>query len=134
MAGHYVTTDEGLHLYCETRGDGAEALVFPNGLMMKDDFAWLAGDRTLVFYDPRHRGRSDAAGDARAARGIHDDVDDLEAVRRYFGFEKMALFGHSYVGVMVALYAMTRPARVSRVIQMSPAEPYPGKAYPAHLT
>jgi len=37
------------------------------------------------------------------------------------------------MALVVALYAMTYPAQVSRLLQLSPIEPFPGKAYPAHL-
>jgi pimeloyl-ACP methyl ester carboxylesterase len=66
--------------------------------------------------------------------GVDDDVLDLEAVRRRFGLVAPSLIGHSYVGLLVALYAMRYPAHVSRVVQVSPMQPFPGKQYPAHLT
>jgi pimeloyl-ACP methyl ester carboxylesterase len=133
MAGSYVTTDAGVRLYYEMVGTGSEVVVFPSGLLLEADFTYLAGGRTLVFYDARNRGLSDVADPGLPALGIHDDVADLEALRRELGFERMALFGHSYMGVTAAVYAMTHPSRISRVVQMSPAEPRQGKEYPPHL-
>lgn len=133
MAAGYLTTDDGIRLYFETAGTGPELVLFPNGRMMTADFAPLTSGRTLVFYDPRNRGRSDLVDPQLPSRGVHDDVSDLDAVRRHFDVERVALFGHSYMGVTVALYAIAHASRVSRVIQMSPSEPRYGTTYAPDL-
>jgi pimeloyl-ACP methyl ester carboxylesterase len=59
---------------------------------MFDSFQHLAEHRTVIFFDSRNRGGSDSVGDrSKLARGIHHDVDDLEAVRRHFGTEVCTL-------------------------------------------
>lgn len=113
---------------------GAPTLVVPNGWYLLDFLAPLAAERRLVVYDPRHRGLSDAVTDpAELARGIHADVDDLERVRRHFDLERFDLLGHSYVGMMVVLYALRHGERVGRLVQIGPTEPFTGKQYPSHL-
>jgi len=135
MTDGYLTTPDGVRLFFETRGTGREVVLFPSGFHLADDFTYLADGRTLVFYDPRNRGRSDAVADeAKLARGVLHDAEDVEAVRRHFGVETVALVGHSYVGLMIILYAIAHPERVTRVVQLSPMEPFPGKQYPGHLT
>jgi proline iminopeptidase len=132
--GH-VTTDDGVRLWFQTVGAGPQAVVLPNGFHLLDDFAGLAEDRTLVFYDVRNRGRSETVTDpAKLARGIHNDVDDLEAVRRHLGLDRLALIGHSYMGLMVILYAMKYPACVDRIVQIGAMAPDPRKPYPPELT
>lgn len=131
----YAKTVHGFRLYYEIVGDGPQTVLVPNGLCYRDDFRRLAEGRTLVSYDLRNRGVSDAVDNpAHLVGGIHNDVEDLEAVRLHFGITDMALIGHSYVGLVVVLYAMKYGARVSRVVQLSPVQPFPGKQYPAHLT
>lgn len=131
--GH-LTVDDGVRLYFRSIGDGPGSVVFPNGIYLADDFARLADGRRLIFYDVRNRGSSDAIGDgAKLKRGIHNDVDDLEAVRKHFGIGQLDVIGHSYIGVMVALYAMKYPEHTNRVVQVGPAEPEQGKEYPEHL-
>jgi pimeloyl-ACP methyl ester carboxylesterase len=90
----------------------------------------------LIFYDVRNRGRSDTVAEvAKLARGIQQDVDDLEvAVRRHFGIEHADLIGHSYIGLMVALYAMKYAALVGRVLQIGPMQPDAATQYPAPLS
>jgi pimeloyl-ACP methyl ester carboxylesterase len=125
----YIPTEDGVRLFFQQIGSGPK-IVIPNGIYLLDDFKSLAEDHTLIVYDLRNRGLSDRAegGDIRR------DVDDLEAVRRHFGIDRVDLIGHSYIGLMVALYAMKYPANVNRVVQIGPMEPIPGKQYPAHLT
>jgi pimeloyl-ACP methyl ester carboxylesterase len=114
--------------------NGAPTLVVPNGWYLLDYLAPLAAERRIVVYDPRHRGLSDAVTDAaELARGVYADVDDLERVRRHFGLERFDLLGHSYVGMVVVLYALRHGERVGRLVQIGPTEPFTGKQYPPHL-
>jgi len=68
------------------------------------------------------------------ARGIHQDVDDMDAVRRHFGLDQVDIIGHSYMGLVAALYLMKYPAHVRRLGQIGPAQPDAAKQYPPHLT
>jgi pimeloyl-ACP methyl ester carboxylesterase len=122
-----ITTDDGIRLHFESRGSGPR-IVIPNGIVYLDDFAALAADHTLIAYDPRNRGRSESTGDGDIGR----DVEDLESVRRHFEIEQMDLIGHSYIGLLVALYGMRHPSRARRIIQIGPMEPVAGKQYPPH--
>jgi pimeloyl-ACP methyl ester carboxylesterase len=129
----YVTAD-GVRLFFQRVGDGPRAVILPNGFHLLDDFRCLSDGCSLIFYDLRNRGWSGPVGDAsKLTRGIHNDVDDLEAVRRHFGISQIDLIGHSYLGLMVILYAMKYPEFVSRVVQIGPMPPHAGKQYPAHL-
>jgi pimeloyl-ACP methyl ester carboxylesterase len=131
----YVATDDGVRLFFETRGQGPRMVVVPNGPYLVQDFEPLADGRTLVFYDLRNRGRSDAVADAeRPAKGILDDVEDLDSVRRYLGLEKLDLIGHSYVGFTVVLYAIEHPEHAGRIVQIGPLGPFPDKQHPPELS
>jgi proline iminopeptidase len=126
-----ITAEDGIRLFFQKLGSGPKVVV-PNGSYLLDDFKSLTDEHTLIAYDPRNRGRSDQSVNGDGS--IHRDVDDLEAVRRHFGIDQADLIGHSYIGLMVALYAMKYPAHVRRAIQIGPMEPIAGKQYPAHLT
>jgi pimeloyl-ACP methyl ester carboxylesterase len=131
----YVTTEDGVRLFFQKVGNGPKVAAIPNGFHLLDDFQGLADGRTLIFYDVRNRGRSDSILDAsKLAKGIHHDVDDVEAVRRHFGLTTIDLIGHSYIGLMVALYPIKYPARAGRVVQIGPAPPSAKKQYPVNLT
>src|SRR5262249_54213038 len=131
----FVTTDDGVGLFVRAVGDGPRTVVVPNGFHLVDDFAFLARDRRLVVYDVRNRGRSEPIRDsAKLVRGIENDVDDLDAARRHLGADTIDLIGHSYIGLMIAVYAMRYGTRVRRAVQIGPSEMTPGRAYPAHLS
>jgi proline iminopeptidase len=131
----YITTEDGVRLYFQTVGSGPKPVLIPNGFYFLDDFRHLADGRTLIFYDVRNRGRSDEVTDpARLARGIEQDVDDLDAVRRRFGIERVDVIGHSYIGLMLGLFAMKYATHVGRVVLLGPAQPDAAKQYPADLT
>jgi len=130
----YLTTGDGVRLFFQRVGDGPKVVLIPNGFHLLDDFQSLSHGRTLIYYDLRNRGWSDHVSDpAKLAGGVHNDVDDLEAVRRYFGISQVDVIGHSYLGMTVILYAMKYPEHVNRVVQIGPMQPYAGKQYPAHL-
>jgi len=130
----FVTTEDGVRLFFQKLGRGKKTVIIPNAIYLFDDFKHLAGGRTLIFYDLRNRGHSDHISDSlKLKRGIHQDVDDLEAVRQHFGVTQVDVIGHSYLGMMVILYAMKYPSHVNRVVQIGPMQPNLGKQYPAYL-
>jgi len=123
-----LPTADGLRLYYRKLGEGAPHVVVPAGLFLERSLSRLAEGRTIVFYDMRNRGRSDTVRDL-AKVGIDRDIEDLEAVRAYFGFETMSLIGWSYLGLVTARYAMENPGRVSALVQVGPVPPRSGAPY-----
>jgi pimeloyl-ACP methyl ester carboxylesterase len=131
----FLTTRDGLRLYFRVLGDGPDIVLLPNGIYLVADLEPLASGRTLIFYDVRNRGRSDCATDpAVLERGILNDVDDLDDVRRHFNAEGVAVIGHSYVGFTVAVCAKTYPRTVRRIVQIGALGPEPAKQYPPELS
>jgi pimeloyl-ACP methyl ester carboxylesterase len=131
----YVAAGDGVRLFYRKLGSHPNAVIIPNAVHMFDSFKHLAHNRTVIFFDLRNRGNSDpVSDDTKLTRGIHHDVDDLEAVRRHFGINRVDLVGHSYVGLTVILYALNHPDNVSRIVQIGPIQPDAGTQYPAHLT
>ena len=112
----------GLHLYYRILGEGAETVVVPNANWLWEALQPLAETRRLILYDPRSRGRSSAVTDSRQL-SLEDDVEDLETIRRYFGLDRMVLFGSSYHAAITALYAADNPARVERMLLVCPITP-----------
>ena len=93
----HVTTEDGVRLFVQKFGTDPKAVVIPNRVFLFDAFKAFAAGRSVIFYDPRNRGRSDRIDDrAKLERGIHHDVDDLDAIRRHFRLGRVDLIGHSY--------------------------------------
>lgn len=127
----FLTAAGGVQLFYRQIGAGPNPLVIPNGFHLFEDFKWLAEKRPLIFYDVRNRGQSEAiVDDQKLERGIHNDVDDLEAVRQYFAIEQLDVIGHSYIGFMAGLYAITYPETVNRLLLFGPMQPSANKQYP----
>jgi pimeloyl-ACP methyl ester carboxylesterase len=125
----FFTLQDGARLCFERHGSGPQLVVVPGGPYLRDDLAPLLPGRTLLLYDLRHRGRSDAAFAPGEALGVLADVADLEAVRRLLGVERLRLLGHSYVGFVIGLYAARHAGRIERMVQIGPTGPVPSRVY-----
>lgn len=121
----YVDASDGVRLRFQRLGDAADPLIVLHGGpgltldYLADDLAPLARKRSVVFYDQRGAGRSTLVADP-AALDAERFADDLEAVRRHFGLERVTLVGHSWGAGVAALYAMRHPDRVSRMVLIGP--------------
>lgn len=128
----YVETAAGVSIYFEKYGSGEHAVMIPNRLFMPEFRSLERSDRTLIRYDMRNRGKSGRVEDLSEIT-ILGDVQDVEALRAHFGFEKVSLVGYSYLGLMVALYANEHPDRVDRIVQIAPVPRKFGTPYPDDL-
>ncbi|HXU46535.1 MAG TPA: alpha/beta hydrolase [Thermoanaerobaculia bacterium] len=118
----FVFVRPGLNLYFRTVGEGPEILLVPNANWLGEMLHPLASGRTLLFFDPRSRGRSSAVTDPKQL-SLDADVEDLETVRRFFGAERVSLLGTSYHAAIAATYALENPERVDRLILSCPITP-----------
>ena len=109
-------------LWYRVVGAGADTVIVPLGAYLGEALAPLGRERTLLFYDPWRRGRSDPFTDTTLSR-FDADVSDLEAVRAALGVSRAAIVGFSYYGAVAAAYAARHPDRVSRLVLVSPIEP-----------
>lgn len=128
----YVTSSDGARLYYAKVGIGSQTAILPGRLFTFPDFQRLAKGRTLIFYDMRNRGWSDAVDASKIS--LQHDTDDLEAVRAHFGIEKPDLIGFSYLGKIVVLYATQHPNHVNRIVQIGPVARKLGTKFPEALT
>lgn len=118
----FITADDGTRLYYIEAGIGPDVLVAPVALYLAPHLLdELSASRRVIFYDPRNRGRSDAAD--LSSVSLDRQVADLEALREGLGIEKMALLGWSGLGMEMAVYALRHRDRVTRLIQMSAVPP-----------
>jgi proline iminopeptidase len=128
----FVTADDGTRLFYRKVGNGPGNVVIPADLFLHPALRILADQHTLVFYDMRNRGRSDSVAAGRE-NSIQRDVLDLENLRAELGLERVSLVGWSYLGLMVALYALDHPGRVERIIQVGPVPMRFDTRYPEGL-
>jgi proline iminopeptidase len=119
-----VVPVRGVELFVRRIGAGRPAVVLHGGPGAHHDyllpgFDALADGRELVYYDQRGGGRSPVARDVPV--GWTEQVADLEALRAYWGFDRLTLAGYSWGGLLALLYSLAHPDRVERLALVSPA-------------
>lgn len=124
----YAVTPDGVNLYYRVAGSGSDTVIAPFALYHEDALDAIAVGRRIVTYDPRGRGRSDAAPLDRIS--LDYLLDDFETIRRAVGAEKVAIIGWSGAGMEMFVYALRHPDNVTRLVQLAPVaariEPYGG--------
>ena len=112
-------------LYSRDIGTGRAVLVLHGGpdfdhLYLLPELDSLADAYHLIYYDQRGRGQS-ASGVLPADVTLASDIDDVDAVRKYFHLDSMILLGHSWGTILALEYALRHPEHVSQLILMNPA-------------
>ena len=118
----FIRSTDGARLYFAVHGRSRDTVIVPGGVLLANDLAVLRDNVTLVFYDPRGRGRSDWIADANRLT-MGDELRDIEAIRAGLRISRAALIGFSYLGLVTALYAADNPTRVTRVALLGPMPP-----------
>ena len=129
----FVSADDGAKLHFRKIGRAPQTIIVPLEFILYEHVRQLSDIATVIAYDVRNRGRSQRVENVNTLT-IQQDVRDLEAVRRHFNVERFTPIGFSYLGLMVAMYAMEHPDRVARIVQLGPVGPGLGTEYPKHLT
>ncbi len=125
--GWFLSSD-GTRIFYKKVGRGPATAVFVHGEPGSNfrgpdrALAPLADRRAIVFYDQRGSGLSQLVTDP-AHLTAQDHVRDLEALRRHFRIARMQLVALSWGAGLAALYAQAHPARVERLLLVSPMAP-----------
>lgn len=75
---------------------------------------------TLIYHEQRGSGRSDAPKSSDYYR-MELLVEDVEALRKHLGCERISLLGYSFGGHLALEYALAYPACVENLILQAPA-------------
>lgn len=116
----YIQSVDGVRLFYRVAGAGADTVVVLNGgpgvghEVLAPDLAPLEARYTVVYYDQRGGGRSGLPD--TTLLGMDRFVEDLDAVRRHLGMQRMTLLAHSFAPLIAASYARAHPERVRRMI------------------
>ena len=111
-------------LYVREVGDGPRTVVMLHGGWGAEHSGLVTAVRGLengnrfVLYDQRGSLRSPAP-DASISFDRH--IEDLELLRRELGLDQLVLVGHSMGAVLASAYAAKYPARIERLVLVSPA-------------
>lgn len=106
---------DGTELAYHMAGEGEPLLCLPGGPMRASgclgDLGGLSKERRLVLLDARGTGDSGIPADPSSYR-CDRQVDDVEALRRHLGLDRVDLLAHSAGGDLALLYAVRHPRRV----------------------
>ncbi|MEW2609975.1 alpha/beta hydrolase [Streptomyces sp. NPDC047880] len=109
---------DGTRLAFHLRGEGEPLVALPGGPMRASAYLGTLGGldahRQLALLDLRGTGESGTPADPATYR-CDRLVDDVEALRRHLGLERMDLIAHSAGGSLAMLYAARYPRRVGRL-------------------
>ena len=114
----------GAELFVRRVGAGRPVVVLHGGPgadheYLRPGFDALADGRELIYYDQRGGGRSPVPRDVPV--GWTEQVADLEALRRHWALEQLAVVGYSWGGLLALLYGLEHPGRIGRLALVSPA-------------
>lgn len=120
----YLETN-GATLYYKTFGSGEPIVVLHGGpgfdhRQFLPFIEELASDYKVILYDQRGTGLSSGPVDS-ASITIDNFMDDIDAVRKAFGIEKMNLLGHSWGGILAMHYAIRNQEHLRSLILCSTA-------------
>lgn len=129
LTGSDAGSDAGLGAGAGSRSDsrsdsapGVPLLCVPGGpadSVYLGDLGGLSAHRPLVIPDLRGTGRSDVPADPSSYR-CDRLVEDIEALRRHLGLDRVDLLGHSAGANIATQYAARYPHRVRRLALVAP--------------
>lgn len=118
---------EDTRLYYQVMGSGEPLMVVHGGPLLDHGYMepWLkelGSDYRLVFMDQRLSGRSSPESDS-ASITLDRFSEDIEAVRRHLGLNRVHLLGHSWGGFLAMHYALDHPDALRSLTLVSPLPP-----------
>lgn len=122
----FIETNDA-QIFCRVFGKGEPIIVIHGGPGLTQDYllphmAKLAQANLVIFYDQRGCGRSTGAINQDSIQ-INTFVDDLEAIRKFFAYEKVTVLGHSWGGFLAMQYAIAHPESIEKLILLNTMSP-----------
>ena len=119
---------EGVRLSYRTIGRGSPVVVIHDGpgfekSLMYGGFDPLGSDLRIIYYDQRGCGRSQPLSPVVPST-VEVNVEDLEALRRYFRLPQMSLAAHGWGAAVAIEYARKYGKYVDSMILITPLSPF----------
>lgn len=124
MSKHGMLTVNGGKLFYQTFGKTGHPLLILHGgpglgcHYLLPQMSELKKFSFAIFYDQRGTGNSTSTNSWQA-NPFETYCDDIDHLRKAFGFKKISLLGHSFGGVFASLYASSFPQHVDTIIYVN---------------
>ena len=121
----------GVTLHYQTRGRGEPVLILSGGpgapgAYLEPVYDSVAHHARAILLDQRGTGRSVLGRTDSTTLTLRLAVEDIEALRKRLGVEKLTLLGHSWGGQLAMAYTVAHPKRVRALILVGSAGAGPG--------
>ena len=118
--GSFTAELNGFNIHYEVHGKGPVLMTVPNSWGLTLDglralYRPLEDHLTMVYFDPRGMGQSDAIRE-QADMGTVAVRDDFDALRRHLGLDKVHVIGWSNGAMNLILLASERPETIDKAI------------------
>jgi proline iminopeptidase len=118
-------------LHYQTMGRGEPVLILSGGpgassAYLEPVYVEVARHARAILLDQRGTGRSVLARTDSTTLTLRLGVEDIEALRKRLGVEKLTLVGHSWGGQLAMAYTVAHPTRVHALILVGSAGAGPG--------
>jgi proline iminopeptidase len=118
-------------LHYQTMGRGEPVLILSGGpgapsAYLEPVFFEVAHRARTILLDQRGTGRSALTRTDSTTLTLRLAVEDIEALRKRLGVEKLTLLGHSWGGQLAMAYTVAHPTRVHALILVGSAGAGPG--------
>lgn len=112
---------ENLIIHGTTYGEGEPILIINGGPGMNSDgFTSLAKELgknyQAILYDQRGTGFSTISEVSTKTMTMDLMIEDIEAIRKQFGFEQWVVLGHSFGGMLASYYVSKHPEKIKALI------------------
>jgi proline iminopeptidase len=112
-------------------GRGEPVLILSGGpgapsVYLEPVYLELARHARAILLDQRGTGRSALRRIDSTTVTLHLAVEDIEALRKRLGVERLTLLGHSWGGQLAMAYTVAHPARVRALVLVGSAGAGPG--------
>lgn len=108
-----------IQIYYDIHGEGEPLLLIPGGpgsnhVNYERHHLSLSEYNQLILFDPRGCGKSTKT--SIDTYEIEQYVEDVEALRQFFGFKKWNVLGKSHGGVVAQAYVLKYPENIDKLI------------------
>jgi len=120
-------------LFCSVFGNHSRPVIVLHGgpglghSYLLPQMAEIGTFSHAIFYDQRGTGKS-ISGDKWHAYPFETYVNDIEQLRKQFGFKTISLLAHSWGSILASWYALSYPQQVNDIVYVNPV-PISSKDY-----